>query len=163
MLNGNKLLQEAIQKAKIANIPIAEKINPNLEINTRAKKRWGQCKNNKLTGQYDIQLNYLLLADDKKDEAIQTLLHEILHTCKNCMNHGNTWKTYANIINNKYNYDISRTNSAESLGIVKEKSKYLLKCTGCGAEIHREKTSKLITHTNNYRCGKCKSKLVRIY
>ena len=41
----------------------------------------------------------------------------------------------------------------------KEKIKYIIKCESCGALIFREKRSKVVTHTNRYRC-KCGGKLV---
>ena len=152
MLNANKLLQEAIEQVISAGI-VPGKINPNVGINTRAKKRFGQCK--KVPGQYDyeIEINHLLLSVTK-EKLMNTLVHEILHSCKGCMNHGKTWANYANIMNHKFGYDISRTSSYEKIGIERPEAKYVIECQGCGNQFYRQVKSKLITHTNQYRC-KC--------
>ena len=52
----------------------------------------------------------------------------------------NGWKLLKKFRNNKNNYYA------------------LIKCEKCGQTIYRQKKSKLITHTNNYRC-KCGGKL----
>ncbi|HHT97576.1 MAG TPA: sprT domain-containing protein [Clostridiales bacterium] len=153
ILNANKLLQEGIEQVISAGIKPGI-INPNVKINTRAINRFGQCR--KLPqSQYDyeIQINSKLL-EVSKDKAMNTLVHEILHTCKGCMNHGKTWKHYANVMNIMFGYDISRTSSYETIGIDKPEYKYMIKCDKCSVSIGRQKQSKLVTHTHQYRC-KC--------
>lgn len=158
MNNTNKLLQEVIAEAKAARIPIAENIMPRVKINSRAK-RFGQCKN--IGGRFEIEVTKRLLFAEE-NVCKEVLAHEILHTCKGCMNHGNSWKRYAGIMNNTYGYNIARTASCDSLGMKPIKANYIVKCKGCGAETTRIKMSKLITHTGVYRCSKCKSKLERV-
>lgn len=157
MLNANELLKEGIEQVESMGIEVG-RINPIMDINTRAKTRFGRCRKvpNK---QYDfeIQINALLLNGDK-DKAMNTVVHEILHTCKGCMNHGSLWKQYASIMNRAFGYDISRTSSYEERGLERPKSKYTIKCDGCGQETGRDKRSKLITHIHHYRC-KCGGKL----
>lgn len=157
MLNANELLQKGIKQVKIAGIQPGN-INPEVIVNGRAKARFGVCR--KTHGQYDyqIELNQQLLHVDEK-KAMNTMVHEILHSVKGCMNHGPTWTRYANIMNRKFGYDISRCSSYEELGLEKPKPKYIVKCTNCKAEIYRHRKSKLITHTHQYCCGKCKSDL----
>ena len=84
-------------------------------INTRAKKRWGQCRKCP-DGTYKININVALL--DKKciDGLVETLMHEIIHTCPGCMNHGPEWKKWADLVGKEYGYSITRTKSAEELG-----------------------------------------------
>lgn len=158
MLNANELLQKGIKQVKAAGIEPGN-IDPKIVINSRAKTRFGLCR--KTPGKYDYQIeinNQLLEADKKK--AMNTMVHEILHTVRGCMNHGSTWARHANTMNVKFGYDISRTSSYEKLGIEAPKAKFTVKCKGCGMEIHRHRKSKLITHTNLYRCGACNGKLV---
>lgn len=159
----NNLLQDIIAEAKTLNIPIGN-IDPIVTINTRATKRLGQCS--KRGEKYYIQISSFIITEDKK-ALKETLAHEVLHTAYGCMNHGETWKKYANIMNRKYGYDITRTKNIASLGtlgiikpVTNHLTNYTIKCQGCGQVIHRHRKSKLITHTHLYRCGKCKGKLV---
>ena len=48
---------------------------------------------------------------------MQTLAHEVLHTCPGCRNHGALWKEYAARMNGAYGYAISRTGTCEALGV----------------------------------------------
>lgn len=158
MLNANELLQKGIKQVKAAGIEPGN-INPQVIINSRAKNRFGACR--KTTGKYDFQIelnSQLLHAEEKK--AMNTMVHEILHSAKGCMNHGVTWTKYADIMNEKFGYDISRTSSYEQLGLVAPKAKFVVKCKGCDAKFNRHRKSKLITHTHRYRCGMCNGNLV---
>lgn len=157
MLNANQLLQEGIKQVIEAGIEPGN-IDPNVTVNTRAKTRFGQCRKVPY-GKYDYQINInaLLLGADKK-KAMNTMVHEILHTVKGCMNHGALWKSHANTMNNKFGYDISRTSSYEKVGIERPKYKYIVKCKSCGIEIGRQKKSKLITQISRYKC-RCGGKL----
>lgn len=152
-LNADKLLQEGIKQVISAGITPGN-INPNVKINTRAVKRFGQCKKvPDAKYDYEIEINAKLL-NVSKEKLMNTLVHEILHTCKGCMNHGKTWKAYADKMNDKFGYDISRTTSYEKIGIERPASKYTVECQGCGVQIGRQQRSKLITQTHLYRC-KC--------
>lgn len=155
----NNLLQDIIAEAKTLNIPIGN-INPIVTINTRATKRLGQCS--KRGDRYYIQISSFIITEDKK-ALKETLAHEVLHTAKDCMNHGNIWKRYAYMMNRKYGYNITRTKDAACYGIINpiiKTANYIIKCEKCGQTIYRQRQSKLITHTLLYRCGKCKGKLV---
>lgn len=157
MLNANELLKEGIEQVKSAGIEPGN-INPNVKINSRAKTRFGMCK--KTPGKYDyqIELNAELLKADKK-KAMNTMIHEILHTVEGCMNHGITWQRHANKMNRLFGYDISRTSTYSELGLERPKAKYVIQCVDCNNEILRFKKSKVVTHINHYVCGKCNGKL----
>lgn len=139
------------------------------EINTRAKSRWGQCRT--VSGGYSININSVLL-DDRNDEKglKETIHHELLHSCKGCMNHGTNWKSLAQRVNRVYGYNIKRTDSAADKGVVEEtrpprkarEANYKVVCLDCGKIYTRAKASKLITHTDRYRCGCCCGKLKRV-
>ena len=88
-------------------------------INTRAKKRWGQCR--KVPGGFTININVVLL-DEKNDvDGLRnTIFHELLHTCPDCWNHGTQWKAYAAMIRRELGYNIQRTSSAEEKGVITE-------------------------------------------
>jgi len=159
-MNINNLLQETISEAQKINIPIAKNINPNVAINNRAKGRFGRCK--RTSGKYNIELSAFLL-QAQEESVKEVLAHEVLHICPECLNHGKTWKRYAEMMNNRYGYSIARTNTCDNLGIKSPKQKnYIIECQGCRAKITRERKSKLIENVNNYKCGKCGGKLLLI-
>lgn len=138
--------------------------------NTRAKSRWGQCKiiknaHNWENQTFSININSRLLEDDIKDErVISVIIHEILHTCKGCFNHGENWKRYADLINDCYAcYTIERTQCCDFFGISIteriESQKYKVVCGECGHIHYRNR----MFDTRACRCGHCKGKNWIIY
>lgn len=130
-------------------------------INTRAKHRWGQCKKNK-DGSYSIQIAEQLLVDKRISEKAckETIIHELLHTCKDSMKHTGKWKAYAQEMNEEYGYNIKRTTSGKEKGVENYKPKkmavkYVFTCGGCGATIYRKRMSKFTRYYRNYRCTRC--------
>lgn len=138
------------------------------EVNTRAKKRWGLCTHN-LNGSYTISISSRLLADDVAvDGAINTIIHELLHTVQGCMNHGENWKREANKVNRAYGYNIKRGSTAEEKGVepiedMPKAIKYQFKCKECGVIYNRTRASKFTKNWQNYRCGYCKGKFEKIF
>lgn len=155
MSKYNDLLKEVISEATALNIPISNNINPTITINTRAKGRFGQCK--KRSGNYLIEISeHLTQAENKYIK--QTLAHEVLHTCPNCMNHGRAWKAYAKRMNMKYGYEISRTNSCSNMGITSpriERAKYTITCQTCGSKTYKQRECRVIRIIDRCHCGKC--------
>ena len=135
-------------------------------INTRAKKRWGQCKQIGMC--YEISISSMLIQDGVALMQLEnTVIHEILHTCKGCMNHGETWKRLASKVNNAYGYNIKRTTSAQEKGVkieyVARTIKHKFVCTGCGQVITRQRESDFTKRYDRYRCGGCKGKFEKIF
>ena len=146
----------------IEDLGIKPGIVKSVKVNTRAKRRWGCCKITKTgsTPTYTIEISYRLLLDEVDDKVTEdTMLHEILHTCKFCFNHGAEWKRLANKVNKAYGYDIKRCTSSEEKGIkevkAEAKPKHKVVCTKCGAEVYRKKDSKLIKYPHMFCCAKC--------
>ncbi len=132
-------------------------------INTRAKKRWGLCE--PVPGGFQIEISSVLL-DERNDETglKNTIIHEILHTCKGCQNHQEKWKRVAQKVNAAYGYNIKRTSSTLEKGVLEEtmppiSANYVIECECCGYTYTREKKSKLITNMERYRCGVCGGRL----
>ena len=91
-------------------------------------------------------------------------MHELVHCIPSCNNHGKEFKKYANIINNKLGYNITRLGNKredfEKSNIIyaDDKSyKYKIICTNCGMIYYRNRISKNFLRI--YRCSKCKGKL----
>lgn len=132
-----------------------------LQVNTRAKRRWGQCKYNTQTGTFFISISSKLLEEDVPDSALyDTLVHEMLHTCEGCLNHGNEWKELADKVNAVYGFNIKRTTSAEEKGLTSEvyepmPVKYLIKCPNCGHVYKRRKMCYPVKHPEECGCTHC--------
>lgn len=142
------------------------KIN-SFSINTRASNLWGKCKSNP-NGGFDIEISQRLLADESSVDGLKnTIIHEILHTCYNCQNHGRQWKYWADKVNQTYGYGIKRTSSAEEKGVTLPDTELIVKhkavCTGCGQVITRTRESKFTKHPELYRCGICNGKFELVF
>lgn len=100
------------------NIPYVDcpvSVNPRLKV---WGKHWCTRGRNNTTYNHRIELNKVLVLDTTEDDALMdTLIHEYLHSCPNCQCHTGMWKYYANMVNEKYHYNIQRCTSYEEKGI----------------------------------------------
>ena len=89
------LLQEVIQEARALKIPVSSTIEKNVIVNGRPKKRFGCCR--KSRNGFEIEVSRFLLDEAGRSEKIVkgVLAHEVLHTCRDCYEHGMLWKSYA--------------------------------------------------------------------
>jgi len=173
--NLNTIAKECMAELDKLNIRYGNVIR--FEPNSRAKKRWGQCR--RVPTGFTININVDLLDVRNPIEALKTtIIHELLHTCEGCMNHGATWKSLAAKVNRAYGYNIKATSSASEKGVTYRREdvelktytrtysvetyKYAIKCESCGCVIKRKRMSNAIKYTNLYRCGLCGGKLKRI-
>ena len=140
------------------------------EINTRAHSRWGQCR--VIPGGFSININSDLL-DERNDESglKNTIIHELLHTCDGCLNHGAKWVAYANKVHKLLGYNIKRQSTADEKGVYFQSGKgtgnrgykYLLVCPFCGANCGKYKNLCDTVKTakrGGYLCGRCKATLI---
>ena len=86
--------------------------NYTLEINNKALKRLGRCEA-KSGNRYVIQINEFHNKLSPETSVMNTLIHELLHSLPQCMNHGEIWKRYANMYNRAYGTTISRLSPLE--------------------------------------------------
>jgi hypothetical protein len=164
MKDLNKLLKEVLADFDALGIQYGKIVE--IVPNTRAKSRWGQCKSR--YGGFYININASLLADDIDDRgARDTIAHEVCHTVKGCMNHGETWKKYAKMLNAR-GYNVKRTSSASEKGVDRtqyvstKKYKYQIKCEKCGHLYNYSRKGKVVelisTHKNHgCTCAICGS------
>ncbi len=159
MKDFGRLKQECIDEINALGIELG-KIK-GWTINTRARSRWGLCKK-EVDGTYSIQIAEALLTDDRISEKAckETIIHELLHTCKGCMKHQGKWKTYAQLMNMRYGYDIKRVTSGNEKGVENYKPrsiavKYVFTCGGCGAKIYRKRDSRFTKYYRHYGCTRC--------
>lgn len=156
----NKLIECCVAEVRSAGIVPGNIIE--WKINRRAKKRWGLCTR-KPNGDCIIQIAARLLEDERISEKAckETIIHEILHTCPECHGHTGQWKAYAQIMNEKYGYNIKRTTSGEEKGVenyhVTQRLDYSYKiiCKYCGYVILKKKKCKFTHYYGNYKCASC--------
>lgn len=126
-------------------------------VNTRAKKRWGQCCT--VPGGFSININVDLLDERNSVEGLEnTIIHELLHSCKGCMNHGEKWKSLARKVKSAYGYEIKRCNSSSDKGVEHQREiayKYIIQCEKCKKLIKRQRKSMIVEYPSLYRCGTC--------
>lgn len=154
----NRLMAEAISELKRVGIAPSKNIS-SISVNKRAKKRLGCCKYEKSGGKVQYRLEISSMLEEKDDRTIkEVILHELLHTCPGCLNHGEKWKAMAALVNRTYGYSISTTADYRALEIdmpERAKYKYEIVCTKCGKTGYRMKKSKVILHPEKYRCSSC--------
>lgn len=167
MKDLNKLAIECMEN--LESIGITTGIIKEFKINSRAKKRWGRCTKEP-DGSYIIEISSRLLTDDVENGgAINTIYHELLHSCPGCMSHTGKWKRLAERVKSAYGYDIKRTSTSEEKGVPNipveriRTIRYRFVCCGCGAHINRQRMSDLVRHPEYYRCVKCHGRIEREY
>ena len=155
----NALCARLQDELRSLGIPVSQKILPEVAVNTRAKRRLGCCIYK--DGVYQIEVSVSVTEDPQRLRT--TLVHELLHTCPGCRNHGEKWKTWAQTVNSAWGMEITRTVAVEeeTEPLRHEEIKYIIRCQQCGAQITRYRKSKVVKAPWRYRC-KCGGKLKRI-
>lgn len=155
--NIKEMVNKAIQMLKDINIPITNSLNPTIEV-VNASSFWGMCHSDGRGYAYRIRLAKMLLAQPE-NIIMETILHELIHTCPGCMNHGRQWKEYVrkcnaiyntNINANPYKYDAKR--AAEVVNMEPVKVAHRVQCTCCGRTWDRARNSNLTLHPERYHC-----------
>lgn len=121
-----------------------------MEINqVLVKSAWNQCEKGNCEYSYTFK------------PLLTVVLHEWLHCVDGCLDHGWKWQTLANKVNAMYGYNISRTSSAEALGLeldFTETYKYVLECPVCHTKTGRNTMSRAVKHPEDYHCCTCRRK-----
>ena len=181
----NELYTQCVEELKSIGIDICGVPNVgsiDIKISKRNNKRYGCCKQEEpdkstrtiekigrrrvvrygIFNKHHIEISPWVMELD--NEIIKnTIMHELIHCLPYCNNHGEEFKKYANLINQKLGYNISRLGNKKedySKSNVeydeKEEYKYHIKCTNCGQEFFRKRLNK--NFDRRFRCGKCRGK-----
>ena len=156
------LYQEAILVTQQCNIPIGKITS--VSRNSRLTRTWGRCSRNK-DGSFSIDIAGRLLDEGSDKGILETILHEMIHTCKGCFNHKNTWKKYADRLNTKYGFNIQRTDTALNKGVANEPKriyKYAIRCPQCGTNFKYQIMTNAVKNPSLYMCRDCKCRLERV-
>ena len=177
-----KLYKECIEELNKIGINFAGK-DISICISKRNNKRYGCCKPEIPDERYKTVkrkgFRYLIKYDSYKKYTIEisrwvldlnediiknTIIHELIHCLPYCNNHKTSFKKYANLINAKLGYNISRLGSKkedfqDSNLEYKEKEeyKYKIQCEKCGKIFYRKRLQKYFI--KKYRCTNCLGKL----
>lgn len=103
--NTKQLFEKAIKMCQDAGVPISENITFGLDS---AENRHGVCRHNRLTDDYQITISKYLVNEDDK---LNTMLHELCHSCADGHSHGYGWKCHAYKIYQAYNIILTRCSS----------------------------------------------------
>lgn len=133
-------------------------------VETNTTRRWGVCKKERNSREFEIGISASLLEDYVDDIPVKnTIIHELLHTVDGCSGHTGKWKMLAQKVNAVFpEYDIKRLSSEDEKGVHKD-HRYMLECTECGAKIYRDRMSNAIKFPEKYKCAVCKGTLKRVY
>ena len=163
-MDNNKKLQTLFKQAELllkqTNIPVGKITS--ISINPSLSKTWARCKLNH-DGTFSIDVSEKLVENGSDTGIIETILHEMLHTCKGCFNHKGLWKKYAEILNSKFDFNIKRINSVLDKGIEDTPAKiykYTVRCPSCGKEYYYSRSCRVVKNPERYQCGHCRVSLV---
>lgn len=140
------------------------------ESSKRLTRKYGYCRislfRNKPTIEKIVISSRLL--DERIPENIlkDTIIHELIHTCDGCFNHGREFQNIARQINDAYGYSIGTYVNKNEHKIVSnvykpKERKYKISCPTCGRIWGYKIKTKAYKHPEEYICSKCKSKLIR--
>jgi len=154
----NVLLEECLAELAAIGIRPCGRIL-GVKENKRAKKRLGCCRQMKGGTSPEFELELSVMLQDAEEKTLkEVMIHEILHTCRGCLNHGSKWKELAARTKKAYGYSIARTADFEKLGIEageEGQKRYRIRCTRCGNTFYRIRKSRVVQHPEYYRCARC--------
>lgn len=157
------LFAECCMEVRCLGIPVSNHIKA-VRVNNRLSRAMGRCKriNNYVMEVYEIEINPCMLADEVDPmETKNTIVHELIHTCPGCMNHGDMFHHWAEVVNKRLGYHVDTYAQTETLvnaGVEiktrqKETYKYALVCKACGHEYKRKRWSEALENPSRYRCN----------
>lgn len=127
---------------------------------SNAKSTWGTCRYDRVNGVFSLKISSMLLEDGVAyKDVMDTMLHELLHCHENRMCHTGEWKTYANLINKEYGYNIKRATKAAEKNIDMSNidiPKYIVSCDGCGAVNKYRRKGKVVKALMKNPVGTCR-------
>lgn len=172
MRNLSAVAHECMEELRQINVPYQTVVR--WEVNTRAKHRWGQCRQIIANSAYSININSKLLDERVPEQSLKkVIMHELLHTVQGGMCHTGVWKQYAGLVRRKLGYDIERTDSETDLQIPQElraayveqassSKSYVIQCVRCGYKVVRHKMCYSVEHPENCQHKYCGGRFTRV-
>jgi hypothetical protein len=161
------IIEDALDKAN----KILSEVYPKYNKPTLCKIKIGKSRTNwasikRLGSTFELTVSDVFNLIPECKEPISklegTMIHELIHTIPNCMNHGNKFKAVAALVNCRYReYNITRCTpfrdyGIESIDIVRKSSKlYKVTCDHCHRVWDYHRRPKWINHANLAECPYC--------
>ena len=166
MRNINEYFEKCLKMCDEAGIPYREITE--VKVTKKFVNKWGTTSTTDHR-KFKIKISAALL-DEKAfptdDGLINTLLHEILHTCPDCFNHGETWLGHCRTIYDNYGIEIRVSDTCENKGADEvayiATFRYICKCKKCGVELGRNKMQDFVRFPNKYKHIGCGGEFERI-
>lgn len=158
MKDLRKLYNDCVMELKRINMDISSRVME-VKVNGRLRTVLGRCIYNRRTGSYTIEINPCLLTDEAETQAAkETIIHELIHTCPGCMNHGYEWKRRGDRASRMLGYDVCRLRDVRDLEawnveVKRESWKYALVCEGCGNQYKFKRWCGKLENPSYYKCS----------
>ena len=144
---------EAAEIVRKCNLPVKSVGEITLGLSPKATRHMGITE--KRLDDYTIILNQPYASVAKKEDRMNTIIHEILHTLPGCMNHGENWKYAASIVRKKTGIEIERTGYNAEYQKYREENhiyKYAVVCEKCGKKSFFQRMSDVVKYPQLYKC-----------
>lgn len=137
--------------------------DPDPNYIVRFKKGYRVYKKYARYNKHHIEISKWVM--DLDDKIVKnTIIHEIIHCFPYCVDHGEQFKAYAKVINEKLGYNITRLGNKKedyeksNVEFTDEKKhhNYEIRCLGCNYTVYRQRVAK--NFARKYRCGLCGGK-----
>ena len=165
MKDLHALYLEVLADAKSVGLEVSSNII-SVTVNNRLSRALGRCiyRRSFCAETYALEFQPNILADGVETQiAKNVIMHELIHTCAGCMNHGWNFTTRANKVNRTlpgYRVEIqSEAAALETAGVVlkRPKTAYSIRCRQCGREIERrQRWSSTLEDIGSCYHGSCK-------
>ena len=156
-------LQELFERAKdyldVIEVPYSKDIEW-IKANSRYTRRYGNCAwhydNKKGRRVFQIQIASFLLSEEITDDKVvlSTIIHELIHTCEGCQNHGAKFHYWGDLVTDCYGIEITTYVSDERAAKVREAGvapkrksvsyNWAFNCENCGREWKYKKMPKFM-------------------
>lgn len=163
MKNLSRLFSETLSEAYSVGLGVSDKI-VSVTVNSRLSRALGRCVQvwdawNRCYV-FKIEIQPCMLADGLDDRIPKnTIMHELIHTCDGCFNHGPEFQYRAGIVNRKLGYNVHTLSDAEQLkaaGVVLKETEYHygIVCDKCGHMVQKRKRwSSTLERIGDFRHG----------
>lgn len=130
---------------------------------SRARSYWAVVK---YTGYGSFQIrvsdvfNEIPKYQDFNKRLTSCMIHELIHTIPGCMNHGDSFKSVASLVNRSFpEYEIRTSTDVSTVGISVESSRpdrYVVKCKNCNIEWRYKRRPTWWEYIRLCECNSCR-------
>lgn len=170
-----EMMVKAMKMLDEINVPYEKDICPMIDF-PKARSFYGYCCSygaipysfaDRARKQYHrafkmyIRISEYTLALSEKS-IMNTIIHELLHTCPGCMNHGPKWQSWGDLVRRTYGYDIKRVGGdkgeeeheafQKAASVTGPKIKHQVRCKSCGTVWNKTRDCNVTMHTSQYHC-----------